>query len=94
MARLHSLTKLWFQRWLVGLWQCVHCGSAIVRLLADVRWSKNKKHRVDMSACLSGRQVGFLVLSIFRFSVLTQWFTFQFIVVFVFFIHLAVTIGF
>ena len=29
-ARLHSLTKLWFQRWLVWLWQCVQCGSAIV----------------------------------------------------------------
>jgi len=32
---------------------------------------KNKKHRVGLS-------VGFLVLSIFRFSVLSQWFTFQF----------------
>ncbi len=27
-ARLHSLPKLWFERWLVGLWQCVQCGSA------------------------------------------------------------------
>ena len=68
-AKLHSLTKLWFQRWIVGLWQCVQCGSAIV--LKNVRWAKNKKHRV-------GLRVGSLVLSIFRFSVLSQWFTFQF----------------
>jgi len=39
---------------------------------------KNKKHQVGLS-------VGSLVLSIFRFSVLSQWFTFQFIVVSVFF---------
>jgi len=24
--KLHSLTKLWLERWLVGLWQCVQCG--------------------------------------------------------------------
>jgi hypothetical protein len=35
-----------------------------------VRWAKNKKHRVGLS-------VGFLVLSIFRFSVLSQWFYFS-----------------
>jgi hypothetical protein len=81
---LHSLTKLWFQRWLVWLWQCVQCGSAIV--LKNVRWQKNKKHRVGLS-------VGSFVLSIFRFPVLSQWFTFQFIVVSVFFLHLAVTSG-
>jgi len=69
LARLHSLTKLWLQRWLVGLWQCVQCGSAIV--LKNVRWAKNKKHRVGLS-------VGSLVLSIFGFSFLSQWFTFQF----------------
>jgi hypothetical protein len=69
MARLHSLTKLWLQRWFVGLWQCVQCGSANV--LKNVRWAKNKKHRVGLS-------VGFLVFSIFRFSVLSQWFTFYF----------------
>jgi hypothetical protein len=69
LAKLHSLTKLWFQRWLVGLWQCVQCGLAIV--LKNVRWQKNKKHLVGLS-------VGSLVLSIFRFSVLSQWFTFQF----------------
>ncbi|HQB21900.1 MAG TPA: hypothetical protein PLW23_05930, partial [Bacteroidales bacterium] len=62
------MTKLWFQRWLVGLWQCVQCGSAIV--LKNVRWAKNKKHGVGLSG-------GSLVLSIFRFSVLSQWFTFQ-----------------
>jgi hypothetical protein len=67
--RLHSLTKLWLQRWLVGLWLCVQCGTAIV--LKNVRWQKNKKHWVGMS-------VGSLVFSIFRFSVLSQWFTFQF----------------
>ena len=50
--------------------QVCHCGSAIV--LKNVRWAKNKKHRVGLS-------VGFLVLSIFRFSVLSQWFTFQFL---------------
>ena len=38
-----------------------------------------------------GISVGSPVLSIFRFSVLSQWFTFQFIVVSVFFLHLAVT---
>ena len=69
IGKLHSLTKLWSQRWLVGLWQCVQCGSAIV--LKNVRWAKNKKHWVGLS-------VGSLVLSIFRFSVLSQWFTFQF----------------
>jgi hypothetical protein len=68
-ARLHSLTKLWFQRWLVGLWQCVQCGSAIV--LKNVRWAKNKKLQVGLS-------VGSLVSSIFPFSVLSQWFTFQY----------------
>jgi hypothetical protein len=69
LAKLHSLTKLWHQRWLVGLWQCVQCVSAIV--LKNVRWEKNKKHRVGLS-------VGSLFLSIFRFSFLSQWFTFQF----------------
>jgi hypothetical protein len=34
-----------------------------------VRWVKNKKHRVGLS-------VGSLVLSMFLFSVLSQWFTF------------------
>jgi hypothetical protein len=68
-AKLHSLTKLCFQRWLVGLWQCVQCGSAIV--LKKVRLAKNKKHRVGLS-------VGSLVLSLFRFSVLSQWFTLYF----------------
>jgi len=82
--RLHSLTKLWLQRWLVGLWQCVQCGSAIV--LKNVWWAKNKKHRV-------GWCVGFLVLLIFLFSVFSQWFTFLFIVVSVFFLHLAVTLS-
>jgi RsiW-degrading membrane proteinase PrsW (M82 family) len=38
---------------------------------------KNKKHWVGLSACLFGRQVGFLVLLIFHFSVLFQWFTFN-----------------
>jgi len=42
--------------------------SAIV--LKNVRWQKNKKLRVGIS-------VGFLVLSIFRLSVLSQWFTFN-----------------
>lgn len=61
--------KAWLQRWLVGLWQCVQCECAIV--LKNVQWAKNKKHRVGMS-------VGIFVLSIFLFSVLSQWFTFQF----------------
>ena len=82
MARLHSLTKLWLQSWFVGLWQCVQCGSAIV--LNNVRWQKNKKHRVGLS-------VGSWVFSIFRFSVLSQWFTFQFFYVVVCLLHLAVT---
>jgi hypothetical protein len=37
--------------------------------------------------------VGFLEWSIFRFSVLSQWFTFQFITVVSVFLHLAVTDG-
>jgi len=81
-ARLHSLAKLWFQRWLVGLWQCVQCGSAIV--LKNVQWAKNKKHRVGLS-------VGSLDLSTFYFSVFSQWITFQFFYVVVCFLHLAVT---
>lgn len=68
-AKLHSLAKLWLQRWLVRLWQCVQCGSGIG--LKNVRWQKNKKNWVGLS-------VGFLVLSIFLFSLLSQWFTFQF----------------
>jgi len=51
----------------------------------NMRWAKNKKHRVGLS-------VGFPVLSIFRFSVLSQWFTFQFVVVGSVFLHLAVTV--
>jgi glucose uptake protein GlcU len=82
-AKLHSLTKLWLQRWLAGLWQCVQCGSAIV--LKNVRSAKNKKHQVGLS-------VGSLVLSIFYFSVLSQWITFQFFYVVVCFLHLAVTV--
>jgi hypothetical protein len=54
--------------------------SAIV--LKNVRWVKNEKHRVGLS-------VGFLVLSIFRFFVLSQWFTFQFFYV----VGLSPTIG-
>jgi len=68
----------------VGLWQCVQCGLAIV--LKNVRWQKNKKHQVGLS-------VGSLVLSIFRFSVLSQWFTFQCFYVVVCLLHLAVTVG-
>jgi hypothetical protein len=37
-------------------------------VLKNVRWQKNKKNWV-------GLRVGSLVLSIFRFSVLSQWFT-------------------
>ena len=77
-----SFVSLWFERWLVGLWQCVQCGSAIV--LKNVRWQKNKKHWVGLS-------VGSLVSSIFRFSVLSQWFTFQFMSFVVCLLHLAVT---
>jgi len=47
---------------------------------------KNKKHWVGLS-------VGFPVLSIFRFLVLSQWFTFQFSVCRFCFLHLAVTAG-
>jgi hypothetical protein len=61
------LPKGWLR--VSGQKQMCHCGSAIV--LKNVRWAKNKKHQVGLS-------VGSLVLSIFRFSVLSQWFTFQF----------------
>ena len=40
-------------------------------LEAGLWWTKNKKHRVGLS-------VGSRVLSIFRFSVLSQWFTFYY----------------
>jgi len=66
--------------------QMCHCGQAIKLFLKNVRWAKNKKHWVGLS-------VGFLVLSIFRFSVLSQWFTFQFYVCRFCFLHLAVTFG-
>ena len=33
LARLNSLAKLWFQRWLVGLCQCVQCGWGFLLLL-------------------------------------------------------------
>ena len=54
------LPKGWFR--VSGRNQMCHCESTIV--LKNVRWAKNKKHRVGLS-------VGFLVLSIFRFSVLS-----------------------
>jgi len=55
-----------------GQKQMCHCGQAIKLFLKNVRWAKNKKHRVGMS-------VGFLVWSIYFFlSVLSQWFTFYF----------------
>jgi len=47
------------------------CAMWVGNVLKNVPWAKNKKHRVGLS-------VGFLVLSIFRFSVLSQWFTFQY----------------
>jgi len=76
------LLKLWLcvsgQKQMCHLW----AGNKIV--LKNVRWAKNKKHRVGMS-------VGFPVLSIFRFSVLSQWFTFQFLYCRFCFLHLAVT---
>lgn len=59
------LPKGWLR--VAGQKQMCHCGSAIV--LKNVRWAKNKKHWVGLC-------VGFLVLSIFLFSVLSQWFTF------------------
>ena len=72
----------------IGIWSdnCTHCQAFVsalacgalsmcamwvVIVLKNVPWAKNKKHRVGMSA-------GFLVLSIFRFSVLSQWFSFYF----------------
>lgn len=61
------LLKGWLR--VSGQKQMCHCGSAIV--LKNVRWQKNKKHWVGLS-------VGSLVFSIFRFSVLSQWFTFLF----------------
>lgn len=61
------LPKRWFC--VSGQNQMCHCGLAIV--LKNVRWAKNKKHWVGLS-------VGFLVLSIFYSSVLSQWFTFYF----------------
>ena len=67
-----------------GKRQCAKCGQALKIVLKNVRWQKNKKHRVGLC-------VGYLFLSIFLFSVLSQWFTFQFIGVSVFFLHLAVT---
>jgi hypothetical protein len=51
-----------------------------------VRWAKNKKHKIGLG-------VGSLVLSIFRFSVLSQWFTFIFYVCRFCFLHLAVTLA-
>jgi hypothetical protein len=68
-----------------GKRQCAKCGQALKIVLKNVRWQKNKKHRVGLC-------VGYLFLSIFLFSVLSQWFTFQFIGVSVFFLHLAVTV--
>jgi hypothetical protein len=53
-------------------------------VLKNVRWAKNKKHQVGLSA-------GFLVLSIIRFSVLSQWLTFQFFYVVACLLHLTVT---
>jgi hypothetical protein len=50
------------------------CAMWVGNCFKNVRWQKNKKHRVGLS-------VGFLVLSIFCISVLSQWFTFQFIYV-------------
>ncbi|MBN2894010.1 MAG: hypothetical protein JXL97_19225 [Bacteroidales bacterium] len=47
---------------------------------------KIKKHRVGLS-------VGFQFFSLFLFSVLSQWFTFQFIVISVFFLHLLPTVA-
>jgi len=54
------------------------CAMWVGNCLKKCAVEKNKKHRYGLSACLSGRQVGFLVLSIFRFYVLSQWFTFYF----------------
>jgi nitrate reductase NapE component len=53
-----------------GKRQCAKCGSVKI-LFFNVRWAKNKKHWVGLS-------VGFLVLSVFCFSVLSQCFTFCF----------------
>lgn len=53
-------------------------------VLKNVRWAKNKKHQVGLS-------VGFLVLSIICFSVLSQWLTFQFFYVVACLLHLTVT---
>ncbi|MDO9152313.1 MAG: hypothetical protein Q7U47_01130 [Paludibacter sp.] len=69
-------------------WLCVsgqkqmgHLCGWVKLFLKNVRWEKNKKHRV-----------GFLVLSIFCFlSVLSQWFTFQFMSVVSVFLRLLVT---
>jgi len=47
------------------------CAMWVGNVLKNVRSAKNKKQRVGLS-------VGFLVLSIFLFSVLSQWFTFNF----------------
>jgi len=71
------LSKGWHR--VSGQKQMCHCVSAIV--LKNMRWAKNKKHQVGMSACSSEiqwRRIGFSVLSVFLFSVLSQWFTFYF----------------
>jgi len=41
-ARLHSLAKLWFERWLVGLCQCVQCGWGFFLFFAGGRKKQNK----------------------------------------------------
>jgi hypothetical protein len=67
-VKIALFDKLWFARQLVWLGNVQQCGSAIV--LKNVRWAKNKNHRDGMS-------VGFQILSIFYFSVLSQWFIFK-----------------
>ncbi len=76
------LQKGWLR--VLGQKQMCHCGQAIKLFLKNVRLAKNKKHWVGLS-------VGFLVLSIFLFSVLSQWFTFQFMSVVSVSLDLAVT---
>ena len=39
---MHSLTKLWLERWLVGLWQCVQCGWGFLFSFAGGRKKQNK----------------------------------------------------
>jgi hypothetical protein len=45
-AKLHSLAKLWLERWLVGLCQCVQCGLGFLLSLRGGEKKQNKFYRI------------------------------------------------